>query len=94
MFGIITQFAKFGIAATKVDPGMILTATREIVMTIMDRNGMSHTVPFANEGDVIRIECADEVRGDDLFVCTNVSNYDEVASIHTDNLDDILLEYK
>lgn len=93
MLGNLFPLVKFGIAAAKVNPGMLLTATRDIVMTIMDRNGNSHDITYANEGDVIRVEHPDDERGDDLFVCTNTSNYDEVGSIHSDNLDDVLMEY-
>lgn len=93
MLGNISQLVQFGIAAAKVNPGMLLTATRDIVMTIMDRHGNSHDITYATEGDVIRIEHSDTVRGDDMFVCTNTTNYDEVGSIHSDNLDDVLMEY-
>lgn len=85
--------ARVGIAAAKVEPNMVLTATREIFLSIMDRNGQMHDYLFAQEGDSIQVNCADIVRPGELFTCTNLDNFGEIASIPTTDLDDPFQEY-
>ena len=93
MFGQLLNFAVRGIAASKVEPSMVLTATRDIFITLMDRGGQEHSTLFAAEGDSIRVEGEDTHRGDDMFVCTNMDNHDEMASIPATDLDDVFMEY-
>lgn len=93
MLGTFLKLAVRGIAASKVEPGMVLTAARDIFVTILDRNGGHHEIPFAHEGDQIRVEGSDDHRPGDLFVCTNLDNFEEVGSIHPHDLDDTLKEY-
>ncbi|QBJ02892.1 hypothetical protein MZD04_gp366 [Pseudomonas phage Psa21] len=93
MFSKLIGLAVHGIAASKVEPGMILTAARDIFQTIIDRNGNHHEIAYANEGDQIRVEHSDDVRPGELFVCTNIDNFEEVASVNPHDLDDVLKEY-
>lgn len=93
MIGNLLRAAAYGIAASKVEPGMVLTAARDIFITVLGRDGIHRDIPFAHEGDQIRIEGEDVHRDGDLFVCTNLDNYDEVSSIETNDLDDTLKEY-
>lgn len=93
MFGQLIKYAARGIAASKVEPAMVLTATRDIFITLMDRHGQEHSTLFAAEGDSIRVEGEDTHRSDELFVCTNLDNYGEIGSIPSTDLDDVLSEY-
>jgi len=93
MLARILTMAVRGIAASKVEPGMVLTAARDIFITVLDRNGQQHDIPYANEGDQLKVEHADDVRDGDLFVCTNVDNYGEVGSVNPHDLEDVLKEY-
>ncbi|WDS62077.1 hypothetical protein [Pseudomonas phage D6] len=93
MIGRILNLAVRGIAASKVEPGMVLTAARDIFITVMDRNGQHHDIPYAQEGDQLKVEHSDDLRPGDLFVCTNVDNFDEVGSVSPNDLEDLLKEY-
>lgn len=92
MLSNILSFAINGIAASKVEPEMILTAARDIFLTILDRDGYSHDTLFAKEGDQIRVEMTDP-RDSDTFVCSNVDNYGEIGTVNCNDLDDTLKEY-
>lgn len=92
MFLQALKLAARGIAASKVEPEMILTAARDIFITIIDRNGTHHDLPFASEGDQIRIESTDP-RDSDTFICSNLDNYDEVGTVNANDLEDALKEY-
>jgi hypothetical protein len=94
MIGTLLRVAVCGIAAAKVEPGMVLTAARDIFITILDRNGQHHDIPYANEGDQIKIEHPDDLRPGDLFVCSNVDNFGEVGSVNPNDLEDTFNEYK
>jgi hypothetical protein len=94
MIGNLLRFAVCGIAAAKVEPGMVLTAARDIFVTILDRNGNQHDIPYAHEGDQIKIEHSDDLRPGEMFVCTNVDNFGEVGSVNPHDLDDTFNEYK
>jgi hypothetical protein len=90
----LLALATRSITPKQVQPGMILTAARAIYTTIYGRDGVQHNIPFANEGDEVRVEAADPFREGDLFTCTNISNADEVGSIPVDALEDVFQEYK
>jgi hypothetical protein len=93
MLSTLLKMTVRGIAASKVEPGMVLTAARDIFVTILDRRGAHHDILFANEGDQVRVEAPDCCRPGDLFVCSNVDNFDEVASVNPHDLEDMLKEY-
>lgn len=93
MFGSFINLTMSAISASKVEPSMILTATRDIFITLLDRHGHEHSTLFATEGDSIRVEGQDALRGEDLFVCTNLDNFNEMASIPPTDIDDVLQEY-
>lgn len=94
MLSSILKMSLRSIAASKVEPGMVLTAARDIFITILDRRGAHHDILFANEGDQVRIEGSDSHRPGDLFVCSNVDNFDEVGSVNPHDLEDAFNEYK
>lgn len=93
MFGNFLNLAVRGIAAAKIEPGMVLTAARDIFITILDRNGQHHEIPFAHEGDQIKVEHPDSLQDGELFVCTNVDNFGEIGTVNPNDLDDTLKEY-
>lgn len=93
MLDIILTVARYGISHTKVEPGMVLTAARAIYQTIYGRDGSINDIPYAFEGDEVRIEAADPYHGVHQYTCTNLSNLDEVGSIPVDNLEDVFREY-
>lgn len=93
MIGELFKLAVSGIAASKVEPSMVLTAVRDIFVTVLDRRGMQHDILYASEGDQIRVEGSDLHRPGDMFVCTNVDNFDEVASVNPHDLEDAFKEY-
>uniref|UniRef100_A0AB39CCE1 Uncharacterized protein n=1 Tax=Pseudomonas phage RVTF4 TaxID=3236931 RepID=A0AB39CCE1_9VIRU len=92
MISNLFSLAIRGIAAAKVEPEMVLTAARDIFITIIDRDGTSHDILYANEGDQIKVESGDP-RDSDSFICTNVDNHDEIGSVSCNDLEDTLKEY-
>jgi len=92
MLSNLFNLALRGIAAAKVEPEMVLTAARDIFITIIDRDGQHHDILYAGEGDQIRVESGDP-RDSECFVCSNLDNHDEIGSVNCTDLDDTLKEY-
>lgn len=92
MLSSLFNLALKGIAAAKVEPEMVLTAARDIFITIIDRDGQHHDILYANEGDQLRVETQDP-RDDESFICSNLDSFDEVGSVSATDLEDTLKEY-
>lgn len=81
------------ISKNKVVRGMVLQAGRDVVITRTDREKGYTEFKFANEGDDL------EVLGEDFdnpgggFRVINRDNYDQIDTVHHDDLEDIFGDY-